>query len=51
MTTLTPGLLMAAAAVVLAHGPTQTRDRIAAALIAEANRLDDAEPEPMEDRP
>lgn len=48
---LTPGLLMAAAAVVLTHGPTQTRDRIAAALVAEAERLADAEPtEPMEDQ-
>lgn len=45
---LTPGLLMAAAAVVLAHGPTDTRDRIAAALVAEAERLDDAEPPPPE---
>lgn len=39
MTDLTPGLLMAAAAVVLTHGPAQSRDRIAAVLVAAAADL------------
>lgn len=39
-TQLTPGILMAAAATVATHGQPQSRDHIAAALIAEAERLD-----------
>ena len=46
MTDLTPGLLMAAAAVVLTHGPAQSRDRIAAALVATADGLAPPDPDP-----
>lgn len=46
---LTPGDLLAAAATVQVHGYHESRDRIAAALRAEAHRLIDARPE--EDQP
>ena len=46
MDDLTIGQLMAAAAIVTVHGPPATRERIAAALVAAAERLPAPDPTP-----